>query len=94
MASQEEEPGSLWPPSQTVQESAAPVEKVLEGHASIPVLSALAFVPAPFVEQNAAPEEEKLPSPLHSLQPAKLDAPLSLNFPAGQGTSERMALSQ
>ena len=91
---QEEDPGTLWPPTQAEQELVAPVEKVLEGHTSTPVLSALTFVPAPFVEQNAAPEEEKLPSPLHSLQPAKLDAPLSLNFPAGQGTSERMALSQ
>ena len=57
MASQEEEPGSLWPPTHAVQESVAPVEKVFEGHASTPVLSALAFVPAPLVEQNAAPEE-------------------------------------
>ena len=44
--------------SQGEQSSEAPVEKVLEGHTSKPVLSALAFVPAPFVEQNAAPEKE------------------------------------
>ena len=55
---QEEERATLWPPSQSVHSSEAPVEKVFEGHSSKPVLSSLAFVPAPFVEQNAAPEEE------------------------------------
>ena len=91
---QEDDPATLWPPTQAVQVSVAPVEKVLVGHVSMPDLSGFTLVPAPFVEQNAAPAEEKLPSPLHWLQPAKLDAPLSLNFPAGHGTSERVALSQ
>ena len=87
MASQEEEPGSLWPPSQTVQKSVAPVESVFEGHTSTPVLSALAFVPAPFVEQNAAPAEEKLPAEVQTSQAFNEAAPLSLNVPAGQTTS-------
>jgi len=61
---QEEDPATLWPPTQAVQELVAPVEKVLEGHSSTPVLSALTFVPAPFVEQNAAPaESENSPGP-------------------------------
>jgi len=55
---QEEDPATLWPPTQAVQELVAPVEKVLEGHVSMPVLSELAFVPATFVEQNAAPAAE------------------------------------
>ena len=55
--------------SQGGQSSEAPVEKVLEGHTSKPVLSALAFVPAPFVEQNAAPaESENSPGPLQGEQ--------------------------
>ena len=49
----------------------APVEKVLEGHTSMPVLSALTFVPAPFVEQNAAPgESENSPGPSQEMQTA------------------------
>ena len=56
---QEEDPATLWPPTQAVQELVAPVEKVLEGHSSTPVLLALTFVPAPFVEQNAAPAESE-----------------------------------
>jgi len=61
---QEEDPATLWPPTQAEQELVAPVENVLEGHASTPVLSALTFVPAPFVEQNAAPgESENSPGP-------------------------------
>ena len=84
---QEEDPATLWPPTHAVQELVAPVEKVLEGHVSMPVLLALAFVPAPFVEQNAAPEEEKLPGSGQSSQSDSEVAPLSLNFPAGQGTS-------
>jgi len=74
-------------PSHGVHESVAPVEKVLEGHVSMPVLSALAFVPAPFVEQNAEPAEEKLPVEVQTSQAANEAAPLSLNVPAGQGTS-------
>ena len=58
VAMQEDAPASLWPPSQALQSSVAPVEKVLEGHSSTSVLSALAFVPATFVEQNAEPFEE------------------------------------
>jgi len=61
---QEEDPATLWPPTQAEQELVAPVEKVLEGHVSTPVLSALTFVPAAFVEQNAALEEsENCPRP-------------------------------
>ena len=55
---QEEDPATLWPPTQAVQELVAPVEKVFEGHVSTPVMSVLAFVPATFVEQNAEPAEE------------------------------------
>jgi hypothetical protein len=39
--------------------SEAPVEKVLEGHVSTPVLSSLTFVPAPFVEQKRMGSVEK-----------------------------------
>jgi len=72
---------------QSVQSSEAPVENVLEGHTSTPVLSALTFVPAAFVEQNAAPAEEKLPAEVQLSQAANEAAPLSLNVPAGQTTS-------
>jgi hypothetical protein len=85
---QEGEPGSLrLPLSHAVQVSVAPVEKVLVGHVSMPDLSGFTLVPAPFVEQKAAPEEEKLPGSRQSSQSDSEVAPLSLNFPAGQGTS-------
>jgi len=48
--------------SHAVQLYIAPVEKVLEGHVSYPVLSALAFVPAAAVAQKPAPAPEYLPA--------------------------------
>ena len=61
---QEEDPATLWPPTQAEQELVAPVEKVLEGHVSTPVLSALTFVPAAFVRQKPEPgESENCPRP-------------------------------
>ena len=59
---QEEEPASMWPPTQSVQVSTAPVEKVLggQGEVEIPLLASflVTFVPAVLVEQKADPATE------------------------------------
>ena len=59
---QEEEPGLLWPPSHGVQESVAPVEKVLvvQVEVEIPLLASflVTLVPAVLVEQKADPAVE------------------------------------
>ena len=59
---QEEEPPSLWPPTQSVQVSTAPVEKVLvvQGEVEIPLLAPflVTLVPAVLVEQYADPTDE------------------------------------
>ena len=66
--------------SHAVQLYIAPVEKVLEGHVSYPVLSALAFVPAAAVAQKPAPAPEYLPA----TQSSHTEAPAEETLPEMQ----------
>jgi hypothetical protein len=52
------------------------------------------LVPAVLVEQKADPAAEYSPLPLQGAQPAKLDAPLSLNVPVGHSTSALLTESK
>ena len=81
----------MWPPTQSVQVSAAPVEKVLrgQGEVAIPLLASflITLVPEGFVEQTEDPSKENCPTPLQEVQ----TVPFSDFVPAGQScVSERV----
>ena len=110
MDAQEDEPGSLWPPSQAVHSSVAPDENVFSRQATEADRSVLGTLPGSALLQKPArialnspalsqglqkPDPRGLTKPVsQGSQPSRSDAPVVENLPAGHWTSDLVALSQ